>query len=58
MVTIDINLGSLFFFMLGFMVAIGMVILLAVVWIIFPKLSEAKRFFEFWLKVRNKDKNG
>jgi len=58
MVTIDINLGSLFFFMLGFMVAIGMIILLAVVWVIFPKLSEAKRFFEFWLKVKNKDKNG
>jgi hypothetical protein len=53
MVVFEINLGSLFFFMLGFLVAIGMVVLLAIVWIIFPKLAEAKRFFHFWLKMRD-----
>ncbi len=56
MVVFEINLGSLFFFMLGFLVAIGMVVLLAIVWIIFPKLAEAKRFFKFWLKMRDDGK--
>jgi len=56
MVVFEINLGSLFFFMLGFLVAIGMVVLLAIVWIIFPKLAEAKRFFHFWLKMRDDGK--
>jgi len=56
MVVFEINMGSLVFFMLGFLVAIGMVVLLAIVWIIFPKLAEAKRFFQFWLKMRDDGK--
>ena len=56
MVMISVNMSSLFFFMLGFLVAIGMVVLLAIVWIIFPRLAEAKRFFGFWLKMRDKEK--
>lgn len=52
---IDISLGSLFFFMLGFFTAIAMVILLAILWIVFPKLTEAKRFFDFWKKLKDKE---
>ena len=55
MVVIDISLGSLFFFMLGFFTAIAMVILLAILWIVFPKLTEAKRFFDFWKKLKDKE---
>ena len=55
MVLIDLDLSSLFFFMLGFFVAIAMIILLAILWIIFPKLTEAKRFFDFWSKLKNKE---
>jgi len=56
MVTINVNMGSLFFFMLGFFTAVAIIILLAIVWVVFPKLAEAKRFFEFWLKLNNKKK--
>jgi hypothetical protein len=56
MVVISVDMSSLFFFMLGFLVAMGMVILLAIVWIIFPRLAEAKRFFQFWLRMRDKEK--
>jgi len=55
MVLIDVNLSSLFFFMLGFFTAVAMIILLAVLWIVFPKLTEAKRFFDFWAKLKNKE---
>jgi len=55
MVVIDVNVSSLFFFMLGFFTAVSMVILLAILWIIFPKLTEAKRFFDFWSKLKNKE---
>jgi len=56
MVVIDVSLSSLFFFMLGFFTAIAMVVLLAILWIVFPKLTEAKRFFDFWNKIRDKEK--
>jgi predicted lipid-binding transport protein (Tim44 family) len=56
MVLIDVSLSSLFFFMLGFLAAISMVILLAILWVIFPKIGEAKRFFDFWLKIKDKNK--
>ena len=55
MVLIDVSISSLFFFMLGFFTAIAIVVLLAIIWIIFPKLSEAKRFFEFWSKLKSKE---
>ncbi len=54
MVVIDVSLSSLFFFMLGFLTAISIVILLAVLWVIFPKIGEAKRFFDFWLRIKDK----
>lgn len=55
MVLIDISLSSLFFFMLGFFAAVAMIILLAILWIIFPKLTEAKRFFDFWNKLKDRE---
>ncbi len=55
MVVIDVSLSSLFFFMLGFFAAVAMIVLLAIVWVLFPKLSEAKRFFDFWRKINEKD---
>ncbi|MBS3065224.1 MAG: hypothetical protein J4451_01855 [DPANN group archaeon] len=55
MVVIDVSLSSLFFFMLGFFAAVAMVVLLAIVWVLFPKLSEAKRFFDFWRKLNEKE---
>ncbi len=56
MVLIDVSLSALFFFMLGFLTAISIVILLAVLWVIFPKIGEAKRLFDFWLKIKDKKK--
>jgi len=56
MVVIDISLSSLFFFMLGFFVAVAIIILLAIVWVLFPKISEAKRFFDFWRKLNDEGK--
>ncbi|MBS3064033.1 MAG: hypothetical protein J4445_01115 [DPANN group archaeon] len=56
MVVIDVSLSSLFFFMLGFFAAVAMIVLLAIVWVLFPKLSEAKRFFDFWRKIKDNKK--
>ncbi|HIH13791.1 MAG TPA: hypothetical protein HA224_00880 [Nanoarchaeota archaeon] len=54
MVVVEVSLSSLFFFMLGFFTAVAIIIALMVVWVIFPKISEARKFFDFWLKVKNK----
>jgi hypothetical protein len=54
MVTINVNMSSLFFFLLGFISCAAMIIALAIVWVVFPKLAEAKRFFDFWLKVKDR----
>jgi len=56
MVTIEINLTSLFFFMLGFISCAAIIIVFAILWVILPRIHEAKRFFEFWLKLKSKDK--
>ena len=56
MVVIDVSLSSLFFFMLGFFAAVAMIVLLAIVWVLFPKLSEAKRFFDFCRKIKDNKK--
>lgn len=55
MVLVEVNLSALFFFLLGFFSAVAVIVALMIVWVIFPKISEAKKFFEFWLKVRNKN---
>lgn len=57
MVTINIGLSSLFFFMLGFVSCAAMIIVFAILWAILPRIQEAKRFFEFWLKVKEKREN-
>ena len=54
MVVVEVSLSSLFFFMIGFLTAVAIIIALMVVWVIFPKISEARKFFDFWLKVKNK----
>jgi len=54
MVLVEVNLSSLFFFLLGFFSAAAIIIVLMVVWVIFPKITEARKFFDFWLKVKNK----
>jgi len=41
MVVVEVSLSSLFFFMLGFFTAVAIIIALMVVWVIFPKISEA-----------------
>lgn len=57
MATIDVSLNSLFFFMVGFVTALLLIILLAVFWVVFPRISEAKKFFDFWLKIRKTNKD-
>ncbi len=52
MVLVEVNLGALFFFLLGFFSAAAIIIVLMIVWVIFPKISEGRKFFEFWLKMR------
>jgi len=56
MVLINLNLSSIFFFMLGFVSCATMIIVFAVLWAILPKIHEAKRFFDFWLKLKKKNK--
>ena len=55
MVLVEVNLSALFFFLLGFFSAAAIIVVLMVVWVILPKMTEARKFFEFWLKVRNKN---
>lgn len=54
MVTIDVNLSSLFFFMLGFITCAALIIVFAILWVVLPRITEAKRFFNFWLKLKDK----
>ena len=56
MVTINVDLSSVFFFMLGFLTCAGILIVLAIFYVIFPRISEAKRFFTFWLKIKDNEK--
>ena len=56
MVSIDVNLSSLFFFMLGFLTCAAFIIVLAILWVVLPRVAEAKRFFNFWLKLKDRDK--
>ena len=46
MVVVDINLSSLFFFMLGFISCAAIIIVFAILWVILPRINEAKRFFD------------
>ena len=56
MVLVEVNLSALFFFLLGFFSAAAIVIVLMIVWVIFPKSSEGRKFFEFWLKMKQNQK--
>ena len=55
MVTIDVDLSALFFFMLGFITCAAFLIVFAILWVILPRIREAKRFFDFWLKIKDKE---
>jgi phage shock protein PspC (stress-responsive transcriptional regulator) len=57
MVTIEVSLSSLFFFMLGFLTCAALIIVFAILWVILPRISEAKRFFHFWLKLKEKKRD-
>jgi len=56
MVLVEVNLSALFFFLLGFFSAAAIVIVLMIVWVIFPKISEGRKFFEFWLRMKRGEK--
>lgn len=57
MVTIDINLSALFFFMLGFITCAAIIIVFAILWVILPRINEAKKFFDFWLRIKDRKKD-
>ena len=56
MVAVDISYANLLFFLIGFFTCACLVVVLAVAFVVFPHLTEAKRFFNFYLKVKDKEK--
>jgi len=57
MVTIELGVSSLFFFMLGFISCAAIIIAFAILWVVLPRITEAKRFFDFWLRIRDRKKD-
>ena len=51
---IDVNATAVIAFILGFVTCAAIVVILAIFYVVFPHITEAKRFFTFWLKVRSK----
>lgn len=56
MVVIEVSISELLFFMLGFLTCAGLIIVMAILYVVFPHVMEAKRFFNFYLKVKEKEK--
>jgi hypothetical protein len=56
MVSIELGSVNILFFLLGFLACACLIVVLAIAFVIFPHLTEAKRFFNFYLKVKSKDK--
>ena len=56
MVSIELSSANMLFFLLGFLVCGCLIVVLAIAFVIFPHITEAKRFFNFYLKVRDKEK--
>mgnify|MGYP001572469346 FL=1 len=57
MVLVEVNLSALFFFLLGFFSAAAIIIALMIIWVILPKVTEGRKFFELWLKMKRQDKS-
>ena len=55
MVSIEINSASMVFFALGFLTCACLIVVLAIAFVVFPHITEAKRFFNFYLKVKDKE---
>jgi len=56
MVVVEVSLSSLLFFILGFLTCAGIMIVMAILYVIFPRVSEARKFFNFYLKVKDNHK--
>jgi len=56
MVSIEVGSASMIFFALGFLTCACLIVVLAIAFVVFPHITEAKRFFNFYLKVRDKEK--
>ncbi|MBD3262976.1 hypothetical protein GF374_01185 [Candidatus Woesearchaeota archaeon] len=56
MVTVTVDLSSLFFFMLGFVSCAAIIVVFAILWVILPRINEAKKFFDFWLRIKDRKK--
>lgn len=56
MVLIELSSANLLFFIIGFFTCACLIVVLAIAYVVFPHITEAKRFFNFYLKVRAKEK--
>lgn len=56
MVSIELSSTNLLFFLIGFFTCACLMVVLAVAFVVFPHLTEAKRFFNFYLKVKDKER--
>jgi hypothetical protein len=55
MVSIDFSSTNMLFFLLGFLFCACLIVVLAIAFVVFPHITEAKRFFNFYLKVKDKE---
>jgi hypothetical protein len=56
MVAIELSSANMLFFLLGFLVCGCLIVVLAIAFVVFPHITEAKRFFNFYLKVKSKER--
>jgi len=55
MLSIELNSVNVLFFLLGFFTCACIIVVLAIAYVVFPHITEAKRFFDFYLKVKHKE---
>ncbi len=56
MVAIELTATNMLFFLVGFFSCACFILVLAISYVVFPHITEAKRFFNFYLKVKDKDR--
>ena len=56
MVSVELSSVNLVFFLLGFLACACLIVVLAIAFVIFPHITEAKRFFNFYLKVKSNER--
>ncbi len=53
---INVDLNSILFFMLGFFTCAAVIVVIAILYVVLPKVKEARNFFKFYLGLKDKEK--